>query len=101
MYNKQNGFDIGNIQMKVCTKCKVRKRSTSFYKNKITKDGLRSECKECSKEITRKTRLTSKEKKVSRSPAPDILFQQLTEIRKQCEDLLIRLNKAIKDAKQV
>lgn len=43
--------------MKICTKCGARKRSNGFYTNERTKDGLRSECKDCSKESTKRLRL--------------------------------------------
>ena len=35
--------------MKVCSKCKEEKEQTEFYKRKTSKDGLRTECKECVK----------------------------------------------------
>ena len=35
--------------MKKCTKCKTSKNYSEFYKRKTNKDGLRSECKLCSK----------------------------------------------------
>ena len=33
--------------MKRCPKCETEKETTEFYKNKRTKDGLKSWCKEC------------------------------------------------------
>lgn len=36
--------------MKTCTKCKIEKETTNFTIEKRSKDGLRSSCKECSKE---------------------------------------------------
>lgn len=33
--------------MKTCSKCKIRKKITEFYKRKDSKDGYRNECKVC------------------------------------------------------
>lgn len=33
--------------MKICTKCKIKKDPTAFYKRKLVKDGLNSWCKDC------------------------------------------------------
>ena len=41
------------MKTKICSKCKKRKLLKYFYKNKRTKDGLRFECKVCSKQINR------------------------------------------------
>lgn len=35
--------------MKICSKCGVEKPKTEFHKNKKSKDGLASWCKECNK----------------------------------------------------
>ena len=43
--------------VKVCTKCKVDKELTEFYKQKSTKDGLFSQCKSCEKEGLKKYNL--------------------------------------------
>lgn len=40
--------------MKYCPKCKTKKPSTEFYKNLVTKDGLRSWCKLCCNEDNNK-----------------------------------------------
>ena len=40
--------------MKTCTKCKKEKELTKFYKDKGKKDGLKSWCKECHLEDSRK-----------------------------------------------
>lgn len=40
--------------MKTCTKCKKEKEITEFYKHKGKKDGLKSWCKECHLEDSRK-----------------------------------------------
>ena len=33
--------------MKTCSKCKINKKLIDFYKKSASKDGYRSECKEC------------------------------------------------------
>ena len=42
-----------DVISKMCTKCKGIKRDTEFYKNKLTPDGLASQCKACSKKPTK------------------------------------------------
>ncbi len=41
--------------IKVCTKCKIKKPKSKFYKHSSTKDGLMSNCKECSLINARRT----------------------------------------------
>jgi len=48
--------------MKVCSKCGIEKELSEFPNCKSTKDGLKSYCKECKKEIGKKYRLNNKEK---------------------------------------
>ena len=48
--------------VKVCTKCKVDKELTEFYKQKSTKYGLFSQCKSCEKERLKKYRESNKER---------------------------------------
>lgn len=36
--------------MKTCSKCKVPKPESEFYRNKLTKDGLIGSCKDCDKQ---------------------------------------------------
>jgi hypothetical protein len=33
--------------MKICSKCKIEKEESEFYKRKMARDGLRSNCKNC------------------------------------------------------
>ena len=40
--------------MKICKKCNLKKTKTEFYKDKNSKDGVTSECKECRKSSERK-----------------------------------------------
>jgi hypothetical protein len=47
---------------KKCTKCNTERDVTYFYKNKLTKDGYSSECKECKKYYNKKYRVENKEK---------------------------------------
>jgi len=37
------------MYVKICKKCKIEKDINLFFKNKSSKDGFRSECKECNK----------------------------------------------------
>lgn len=39
--------------MKTCTKCKISKPDSEFYKNKQSKDGLYSSCKTCKNVLTK------------------------------------------------
>ena len=38
---------------KTCKKCGITKDVNEFYKNKLTKDGLESYCKECKRELVK------------------------------------------------
>jgi hypothetical protein len=53
--------------MKTCRKCNIEKEFSKFYFRKVSKDGYRNECKECSYNITKSTAkeyLTAEEKKI-------------------------------------
>lgn len=39
--------------MKICKTCKIEKSDDEFYKHKLTKDGLRPNCKKCGIESTK------------------------------------------------
>lgn len=41
---------------KTCTKCKIQKPLTDYYKKKAAKDGLQSQCNSCAKENQREFR---------------------------------------------
>lgn len=93
--------------MKTCTRCKIEKETTNFTIEKRSKDGLRSSCKECSKEYSlsnkerinqysldnkernniyaKQYRLNNKEKIYS--------YMVLYAKRKRKEDYIYRLNK--------
>lgn len=47
---------------KVCCRCKLKKPSGEFYKNKSTKDGLQKECKVCHSESQKKWQSENREK---------------------------------------
>lgn len=48
--------------MKTCSKCQILKPLTAFAKNSEKKDGLRSDCKECRKSVTKNYYDTNKDK---------------------------------------
>ena len=48
--------------MKKCTKCKIQKELTEFYKNKDAKDGLIGDCKSCRKEYDKERYKANKER---------------------------------------
>lgn len=39
--------------MKVCSKCKIEKDESEFYKDRVNKDGLQYRCKTCRKEYSK------------------------------------------------
>ena len=43
--------------MKTCSKCKIEKELSDFYKKKASKDGFRSECKECNNIASKKYKI--------------------------------------------
>lgn len=47
---------------KICTNCKISKPISEFYKQKIGKDGLRSECKLCHKSKNKEYHSLNKDK---------------------------------------
>ena len=47
--------------MKTCSKCKIEKELTDFYKKSVSKDGYRSECKDCSNKYTQENKESIKE----------------------------------------
>jgi len=47
--------------MKICTKCKVEQDESEFTKRKKNKDGLRSDCKSCSREYYKENKESIKE----------------------------------------
>ena len=48
--------------MKICTKCKVHKELSDFYKDPRPRDGLQSHCKECVRIAMRKNRVENGDK---------------------------------------
>lgn len=83
--------------MKICTKCGMRKKETAYYKNIRTKSGLRSECKDCSKEMTRLYRVKTRNNSAPQSVSD--LIRNLGEMKDLCENLLFRVKEAVRDAK--
>jgi len=51
-------------KLKVCTKCNQKKPVSEFYKQKNSKDGLMSWCKECHREYTNKSKKKKEAKKI-------------------------------------
>ncbi len=50
------------MKMKICTKCKVKKDESEFYKNNGTNDGLTSWCKNCYRVLSKIVCRTDKRK---------------------------------------
>lgn len=48
--------------MKTCPRCKIEKAKRKFHRDKRTKSGLKSECKECGKKANRLWRKENREK---------------------------------------
>jgi hypothetical protein len=49
------------IQTKVCTKCKVEKELSQFYKHRSMKDGLQYKCIECCNRYSKERYHTNKD----------------------------------------
>jgi hypothetical protein len=47
---------VNREELKCCTQCNQWKEKNQFYKNSRSKDGLKSRCKECSREAAKKYR---------------------------------------------
>ncbi len=48
--------------MKICSKCKLEKDLSLFYKNSKSKDGYRANCKSCQDEVGKKWRVNNQER---------------------------------------
>lgn len=54
------------METKICSKCGIEKPVNEFYKDRRSKDGLRSHCKECHNLSSRKWRSENPEKQRER-----------------------------------
>jgi hypothetical protein len=54
--HEQSQPAVDDVTLKRCTKCKQWKNESQFYKNRRSKDGLRSRCKKCSSKAAKKYR---------------------------------------------
>ena len=72
--------------MKICSKCEIEKELMEFHKQKISKDGHRSICKECRKE----------EGKKYYEENQDIIIEKTKEYRKENKGY-IETNKKYKE----
>ncbi|GEM_PF-2477753 len=88
--------------MKTCTKCGAKKRRNGFYTNSRTKDGLRSECKECSKETTRRIRARRQTKDLQdiAKNRDNRLIENIGEVMQMWQSLSIKMERVAKEAKQ-
>lgn len=50
MINVQSENKQKELNMKVCSACKIEKEITEFYKHKLGKEGLHANCKSCMKD---------------------------------------------------
>lgn len=85
--------------MKTCTKCKVEKPETEFWKNKTTIDGLGLWCKECKKKLDKECyknnseKICEKRKEYYKNNREKILDQN----KKYCNDNLKKRNEYKKE----
>ncbi len=89
--------------MKTCTRCGARKRGTGFYTNSRTKDGLRSECKDCSKEMTRLLRERKKNKAlgIAAEKMDNKLIRNLSEVMELWLNLSVKMQEVVREAKSL
>jgi 5-methylcytosine-specific restriction endonuclease McrA len=57
----QECTDVGDLKLKICTKCKISQPLDNFYKNKQTKLGIQSWCKNCHKKDAQKYKERNRE----------------------------------------
>lgn len=69
------------MDTKVCSKCKIEKPITEFYKNKLKSDGLQSECKECHNNRHQSYYSVNKEKRL----------EQKRKMRKEIHEYIVRI----------
>lgn len=50
----------GYVKLKCCTQCNQWKHKSEFYKNRRSRDGLKNQCKDCSREAAKKYRKKKK-----------------------------------------
>lgn len=66
--------------MKKCSKCKIEKEKTEFYKEKRSKQGLQSMCKECFKKWQKSETGKKTARKAHLQQKYDITLQQYDEM---------------------
>ena len=76
--------------MKICSKCKIKKEFSEFYKNKCAKDGLNNQCKACHKQWYSNNKEKSKEYMKQYNAK---YYQTHKEEIKQCEKQYRKIHK--------
>lgn len=83
--------------MKICSRCGEKKGNTEFYTSTHTRSGLRSECKDCTKLMTRLYKIKTRNGSVRITD----LAGNFSRMKSLCNNLIALLERAEKESLKI